>query len=259
VKDAKQGETYLSSEGVGVLAGLLIIGAILLWVTGSRAVTVVVFLIAGIGLGVLAWMRRARSAPAGQTAARSEPPTPRPQAPAPEPARSTSLPETPEPPEPPAKADEPDQPAAPAALPPSAARLLKALEARRSEGVIGQTVRVETLIQTDGSLFTLHLVVSGDGPQRDLWFGRDGEPLPDEILIGRMPPGGIAAVAISSKVVSAQQARLSQHEGGFLIENLSKTNATRVGGRALQEGERRALAEGDLIEMGPVSIRYHLE
>ena len=34
---------------------------------------------------------------------------------------------------------------------------------------------------------------------------------------------------------------------------------TRVGGRTLQDGERRALADGDLIEMGPVSIRYHLE
>ena len=45
------------------------------------------------------------------------------------------------------------------------------------------------------------VVVSGDGPARDYWFGKDGEELPSEIIIGRMPPEGAAAVTITSKTV----------------------------------------------------------
>jgi len=267
VKDAKQGETYLSSEGVGVLAGLLIIGAILLWVTGSGKVTVALFLLAGAAMAGWAVMRRGLPAPSNAAgAARRESPAARPatlrfeRAAIERPdegsedrleAKAETRPE--EPPEPMV-----EKPAGPPILPPTAAKLMKALESRSADG-IGQTLRVETLIEGGEPFGVVHLVISGDGPSRDAWFGRDGDALPLEIIVGRWPPQGMAAVQISSKAVSAQQARLSQHEGTFLIENLSKTNATRVGGRALQEGERRALASGDLIEMGPVSIRYHLE
>jgi hypothetical protein len=260
VNQPKQVESYLSSEGVGVIAGLLIIGGVLLGVTGSGKFPVVLLLLAGAVTAGWAWVRRSRPVPPEpRKVVETRPPRPTSapivDRPVPPEAKAEEKPEE----KPEEKMEEPVEPAAPPVLPPSAAALLRALEARGPGRVTGQTVRVETLIETGDSLGTLHLVVSGDGPPRDLWFGQDGEPLPIEIIFGRMPPDGVPGVPISSKAVSAQQARLSQHDRTFLIENLSKTNATRVGGRALQDGERRALADGDLIEMGPVSIRYHFE
>jgi hypothetical protein len=88
VNQPKQRETYLSSEGVGVLAGLLIIGGILLGITGSGKFTVVLFLLGGIALAVAFRMRRVRSGtssaatsvrpgtPPARPPARSEPPSP---------------------------------------------------------------------------------------------------------------------------------------------------------------------------------------
>src|SRR5262249_52499643 len=106
----------------------------------------------------------------------------------------------------------------------------------------------------------VHLVVTGDGEPREVWFGKEaGEAWPDEIAVGRQPTSDAAAVVVFSKAVSGQQARLIHRDGTFYVENLSHTNPTRVDGRTLQEGGQRPLQDGSRIEMGPVTISYRLE
>ncbi|MEP6993509.1 MAG: FHA domain-containing serine/threonine-protein kinase [Acidobacteriota bacterium] len=104
-----------------------------------------------------------------------------------------------------------------------------------------------------------HLVVSGDGPTRDVWLCGDHEgSWPVEIVIGRGVPEGPAAVRVASRAVSGLQARLRHQGGTFSIENLSRTNTTRVNGRELSADEKKLLAVGDRIEMGPVTISFHV-
>ena len=99
------------------------------------------------------------------------------------------------------------------------------------------------------------LVIAGDGPNREVPLGGErGESWPEEIVIGRGVTEGPAAVRIASRAVSGLQARLRHQGETFSVENLSKTNTTRVNGRELSSGERRLLAAGDRIEMGPVTV-----
>jgi FHA domain len=261
VNQPKQVESYLSSEGVGVLAALLIIGGILLGVTGSGKFTVVLFLLGGIALAALAWMRRPRPGPQRPTtaaAARPEAPPVRPAA-RPEPAPPDSARESrKEPPPEPPREPPPVEPAA-AALPPAALAMMKALEAK-GDRATGRTVRVESLMEEVLRPPAVHLVITGDGDPREVWFGKDaGDAWPDEIVVGRMPPGDAAGVTVFSKAVSAQQARFIQRDGAFYAENLSRTNPTRVDGHALQDGEQRPLQDGSRIDIGPVTISYRLE
>jgi serine/threonine-protein kinase len=104
-----------------------------------------------------------------------------------------------------------------------------------------------------------HLTVSGDGPTRDVQVcGDEDESWPVEIVIGRAVAEGPAAVRLTCRAVSGLQARLLHQGGTFSVENLSRTNTTRVNGRALASGEQRLLAVGDRIEMGPVTISFHV-
>lgn len=104
-----------------------------------------------------------------------------------------------------------------------------------------------------------HLLVSGDGEPRDVWLCGDQDgSWPAEIVIGRAAPEGPTSVRIVSPAVSGMQARLLHQGGTFLIENLSKTNTTKVNGRPLTAGEKRLLAVGDRIGMGPVTISFHV-
>ena len=103
------------------------------------------------------------------------------------------------------------------------------------------------------------LVVSGDGPAREIRLGGDSEESwPVEIVIGRAVAEGPGSVRIASRAVSGLQARLLHRGGTFSIENLSRTNTTRVNGRELAASEKRLLAVGDRIEMGPVTISFHV-
>lgn len=104
-----------------------------------------------------------------------------------------------------------------------------------------------------------HLVVSGDGPTRDIQLcGDEDGSWPAEIVIGRAVAEGPAAVRVACRAVSGLQARLLHQGGTFAIENLSRTNTTRVNGRELASAEKRLLAVGDRIEMGPVTISFHV-
>jgi F0F1-type ATP synthase assembly protein I len=115
----------------------------------------------------------------------------------------------------------------------------------------------ESAIETFES--NARLVVTGDGPTRDHRLGGDQDgSWPAEILIGRGVPQGPAAVRIASRAVSAVQARLRHQGGTFSVENLSKTNTTRVNGRELSPGEKRLLTVGDRIEMGPVVVSLQI-
>jgi hypothetical protein len=117
----------------------------------------------------------------------------------------------------------------------------------------------ETAIETDLKPAGAHLVVAGDGPTRDVWLCGDQDgSWPAEIVIGRGVTEGPAAVRIGSRAVSSMQARLRHQAGTFSVENLSQTNRTRVNGRELAAGEKRLLAVGDRIEMGPVIVSFHV-
>lgn len=230
-----------------------------------------------------------RPAPPVKAAPRSAPPTPRKEAEAPSspPAILRETPRieresAPPPPvrrEPPPMPEEAPAPAARRATPPpeeppketpketpaeepnpKIEALRAALEALPSDPSGGQTVRIESIASLVPSGKIVHLQIEGDGPQRDVWFGKaPGEPWPVEVGIGRHPPPEMAAVEISEKTVSSLQAQLTKQDDTFLIENTSQTNKTRVNGQPLRSGEKRPLADGDRIEMGPVSIVYRLE
>ena len=129
------------------------------------------------------------------------------------------------------------------------------LPAAADRPAIGGETSVETALKPAGA----HLVVNGDGPMRDVWLCGDQDgSWPAEIVIGRGVTEGPAAVRISSRTVSALQARLRHQAGTFSVENLSQTNRTRVNGRELAAGEKRLLAVGDRIEMGPVVVSFHV-
>jgi hypothetical protein len=102
------------------------------------------------------------------------------------------------------------------------------------------------------------LVIAGDGPNREVLPAATRRFLARGDPDGRGVKEGPAAVRVSSRAVSAVQARLRHQAGTFSVENLSKTNTTRVNGHELSPGEKRLLAVGDRIEMGPVIVSFHV-
>jgi len=105
-----------------------------------------------------------------------------------------------------------------------------------------------------GDLLPFSLLVTGDGPPREVRIVREDRLDPEEILIGRTV--GPKGVPLSSKSVSGVQARIVPEAGRYLIENLSGTNRTLVNAAPLGDDERRPLGNGDRIEMAEVTIVF---
>lgn len=250
MNDPETTEGFLSTQGLGVIAAILVAGGVTLFAAGLGKASSLVLVLLGAAAAGWAWMRR--SAVAGAKSAAAPPAARRPTAP-PKPTVAPTVKFV---------APEPAPKVAPIAAPVPEAVAAPPLVTDTAEGprFTGRTVRIENLADlAAGMMPVAHFVITGDGPPRDIWYGKDLHPWPKEIVIGRSPePGpGEEAIVLSSKAVSALQARLVYQDETYLVENLSRTNTTRVDGKPLRSGERHPLVEGNRIEMGPVTMSYH--
>jgi pSer/pThr/pTyr-binding forkhead associated (FHA) protein len=92
------------------------------------------------------------------------------------------------------------------------------------------------------------LVIHGRPAGKVLLFG------PGDYFLGRGPE---CHVRFNSEWVSRQHCLLRVLQGRALLRDLASRNGTLVNGR-LCEGER-VLAEGDLIQLGPLVMKVRLE
>ncbi len=100
-------------------------------------------------------------------------------------------------------------------------------------------------------------VQNGPGPGQEFRFARvpGEEPV---ITFGRSSGPRYRHVQLGSATVSRLHARLTLREGGWVLQNESKTNPTSVNGRPLQgNSEGTPLRDGDRIEMGEVVLLFH--
>jgi protein phosphatase len=100
-------------------------------------------------------------------------------------------------------------------------------------------------------------VVSGEGVGHEIRFVRV-PGTPPEVTFGRSSGPTHRHVQIESPTVSRLHARLRFDGSGWILSNLSRTNPTRLNGRALA-GERseHPVRNGDRIEMGEVTLEFH--
>lgn len=63
-------------------------------------------------------------------------------------------------------------------------------------------------------------------------------------------------IQIAAPTVSRRHATLLYEEGVWSIGNLSETNPVRVNGTELRENDSVILAEGDMVEMGDLMLRF---
>jgi len=94
-----------------------------------------------------------------------------------------------------------------------------------------------------------HLLVIEEGSSRRV-------PLPDSgfVAIGRSPD---CAVTLNDASVSREHARLMTTEGAARIADLGSHNGTRVNGERVKGA--RALASGDVIAIGDITLVYHAD
>ncbi len=62
----------------------------------------------------------------------------------------------------------------------------------------------------------------------------------------------------TDRMVSRRQARVTQHDGRFYVEDLKALNATRLNGVALPPNEEYELQDGDMLRAGNIEIRFNL-
>lgn len=93
---------------------------------------------------------------------------------------------------------------------------------------------------------------TGDGSAVSLKV--PGDLIASGVVIGRSPRN--ALLLIDDKTLSREHARLFAGRDGVLnIEDLGTTNGTRVNGRRLQPGSGAPLRNGDILQLGEVTLR----
>ncbi len=94
-----------------------------------------------------------------------------------------------------------------------------------------------------------------------------GQKIPmngSQLIIGRSDPIRqiFPEVDLSTldtdRMVSRRQARVTQHDGRFYVEDLKALNATRLNGVALPPNEEYELQDGDMLRAGNIEIRFNL-
>ena len=99
-------------------------------------------------------------------------------------------------------------------------------------------------------------VVAGMDGGRDIRFVRGPGGTP-EITLGRMEGPTYKHVQLPAQTVSRMHARMRFEAGRWHIANLSPTNPVVINGDPLDaDGQSRALAEGDRVELGEVVLRF---
>jgi len=101
------------------------------------------------------------------------------------------------------------------------------------------------------------VIVEGEEAGRELRFVRLGSN-PQSVTVGRNAGRPYEHVQLRAQTVSRLHARLQYDEGRWSVENLSRTNPLVVNGRAVAAGAApQVLAEGDVVEVGEVLLRFH--
>lgn len=99
-------------------------------------------------------------------------------------------------------------------------------------------------------------VVAGMDGGRDIRFVRGPGGTP-EVTLGRMDGPTYKHVQLPAQTVSRMHARMRFEGGRWHISNLSPTNPVVINGDPLDaDGQSRALAEGDRVELGEVVLRF---
>lgn len=81
---------------------------------------------------------------------------------------------------------------------------------------------------------------------------------PAELILGREPGVSPQHIAFESSTVSRRHARLAFADGRWALSNLSQTNPVVVNDQELTVRDgRRLLVDGDRLELGEVSLRFH--
>ena len=81
---------------------------------------------------------------------------------------------------------------------------------------------------------------------------------PAELILGREPGPSPQHIAFESSTVSRRHARLAFADGRWALSNLSQTNPVVVNDQELTVRDgRRLLVDGDRLELGEVSLRFH--
>ncbi len=82
--------------------------------------------------------------------------------------------------------------------------------------------------------------------------------LGDSTLIGREEPS--AQIDFDGyddgKFISHRHAQISKREDGYYLEDLGSTNATRVNGMKLSQGQAQALKDGDKVRFGKIELTF---
>jgi hypothetical protein len=101
-------------------------------------------------------------------------------------------------------------------------------------------------------------VLTGDADGREIRFVRAGGPDGTVITFGRAEGPPYRHVQLREPTVSRNHARMRFDGASWHLTNLSATNPVIVNGQELPaEGEPVTLQEGDQIEMGEVTFRFH--
>lgn len=133
-------------------------------------------------------------------------------------------------------------------------------ESSSGEFFSGETVRFSRPTNLDGTLKLLPgrlEVINGPDEGNEIRFVHPGGDVP-EITFGRSEGPKFAHIQLPAPTVSRRHALLRFETGSWRIANFSETNPVVVNGNAMDAvGETRDLKDGDVLEFGEVSFKYH--
>ncbi len=129
-----------------------------------------------------------------------------------------------------------------------------------SGGSDGQTVRMPRFDERTVEYLPGRLEIqSGRSHGQEIRFRRaPGRGETADVTLGRGDGPPEAHIKLPAETVSRHHARMQYENGRWRIMNLSRTNPTIVNGEELIAAEgARLLEEGDTIEMGEITLRFH--
>lgn len=103
-------------------------------------------------------------------------------------------------------------------------------------------------------------VVAGKGTGSEIRFVRTGGPDGSSVTFGRSEGPEYRHVQLDAPTVSRNHARMRWDGARWSLTNLSATNPVAINGVALPgEGTAIDLADGDRVEMGEITFRFHAQ
>lgn len=103
-------------------------------------------------------------------------------------------------------------------------------------------------------------VVGGTGIGSEIRFVRTGGPDGSSVTFGRAQGAPYRHIQLDVPTVSRRHAHMRWDGARWTITNLSSTNPVAINGVALPgEGTAIDLSDGDRVEMGEVTFRFHAQ